>query len=116
MTDDVSAKLEELHAEIKALRHEQAVTRRIVSTAAMRHHWARHLVSDLETNPRTQYKVHLYGVIYWLINFPAIVYLFFGQPNLLDQARHLHHLGLFDLRELRDGLRGHVSGHGGLRR
>ena len=46
MTDDVSAKLEELHAEIKALRHEQAVTRRIVSTAAMRHHWARHLVSD----------------------------------------------------------------------
>jgi hypothetical protein len=41
-----------------------------------------HLVSDLETNPRTQYKVHLYGVIYWLINFPAIVYLFFGQPNL----------------------------------
>jgi hypothetical protein len=82
MTDDVSAKLEELHAEIKALRHEQAVTRRIVSTAAMRHHWARHLVTDLETNPRTQYKVHLYGVIYWLINFPAIVYLFFGQPNL----------------------------------
>jgi hypothetical protein len=69
MADDVSAKLEELHAEIKALRHEQAVTRRIVSTAAMRHHWARHLVTDLETNPRTQYKVHLYGVIYWLINF-----------------------------------------------
>ncbi len=50
MTDGVSAKLEELHAEIKALRHEQAVTRRIVSTAAMRHHWARYLVSDLETN------------------------------------------------------------------
>jgi hypothetical protein len=51
-------------AVIKALRHEQAVTRRIVSTAAMSHSWARHLVSDLETNPRTQYKVHLYGVIY----------------------------------------------------
>jgi hypothetical protein len=52
MADDVSAKLEELHAEIRALRQEQAVTR------------------------------HLYGVIYWLINFPAICYLFFGQPGL----------------------------------
>ena len=82
MTDDVSAKLDELHAEIKALRQEQATTQRVINAAAMRHSWAKHLVSDLETNPHTQYKVHLYGVIYWLINFPAICYLFFGQPGL----------------------------------
>jgi len=82
MNDDVSAKLDELHAEIKALRQEQATTRRVISAASMRHNWARHVVRDLETNPHTQYKVHLYGVIYWLINFPAVCYLFFGQPNL----------------------------------
>ncbi|MGD0244995.1 MAG: hypothetical protein ABSB59_32350 [Streptosporangiaceae bacterium] len=82
MTDDVNAKLDALHAEIKALRQEQAATRRVINAATMRHSWAKHLVSDLETNPHTQYKVHLYGVIYWLINFPAICYLFFGQPTL----------------------------------
>jgi hypothetical protein len=25
---------------------------------------------DLSTNPHTQYKVHMWGAIYWLINFP----------------------------------------------
>ena len=93
MTDDVSAKLDELHAEIKALRQEQATTRRVISAAAMRHRWARHLVSDLETNPHTQYKVHLYGVIYWLINFPAVCYGYtppFYKADRIAEYRQAH--------------------------
>jgi hypothetical protein len=48
----------------------------------MRMGWLKPVIKDLETNPRTQYKVHLYGVVYWLINFPLIVCLFFFEPTL----------------------------------
>ena len=78
----LSARLNELHQELHALRKQQAVTQRIVRGATMRHGWLGHVVSDLETNPHTQYKVHLYGVIYWLINFPLVAWLFFGEPQL----------------------------------
>jgi hypothetical protein len=37
---------------------------------------------DLSTNPCTQYKVHKWGAIYWLINFPLICCLFFFTPTL----------------------------------
>lgn len=47
-----------------------------------RYAWLKFLVKDLETNPHTQYKVHLYGVVYWLINFPAVALLFFFAPGL----------------------------------
>lgn len=47
---------------------------------ASRHMWLRHVIKDLETNPRTQYRVHYWGVIYWLVNFPLVIYLFFGLP------------------------------------
>jgi len=48
----------------------------------VRHGWLRYVVKDLETNPRTQYKVHFWGVLYWLVNFPAITCLFFFAPAL----------------------------------
>jgi hypothetical protein len=54
----------------------------VVAPVVMRHGWLKYVVKDLETNPHTQYKVHLWGVIYWLINFPLIVALFFGAPGL----------------------------------
>jgi len=54
----------------------------VVAAPPLRHGWLKFIVKDLETNPRTQYKVHLYGVIYWLINFPLIIALFFGAPTL----------------------------------
>lgn len=38
---------------------------------AVRHGWAGLIVKDLETNPHTQYRVRLYGLIYWPVNFPA---------------------------------------------
>jgi hypothetical protein len=42
----------------------------------------RPVLKDLGTNPHTQYKVHLYGVIYWLANFPLVTLLFFLEPAL----------------------------------
>lgn len=64
------------------LRSEMAAFRAQRAASTMRHGWLRFLVKDLETNPRTQYKVHLYGVVYWLINFPLVAALFFGEPAL----------------------------------
>lgn len=40
--------------------------------------WVRKILDD----PVTQYKLHLYGVIYWLINFPLVAILFFVAPEL----------------------------------
>lgn len=72
----------DLSSEIRALRAEIAALRRAVLHPRMRHGWLRFIVKDLETNPVTQYKVHLYGAIYWLINFPLVTWLFFFQPGL----------------------------------
>lgn len=70
--------------EVRALRHQQ---NQIVSHLAclrppIRHGWLKILFKDLGTNPHTQYKVHLYGAIYWLINFPLVTLLFFFAPAL----------------------------------
>ena len=79
LTEDAAAELRLVRAEIAALRgHLAAVT----PTVTIRHGWLKHVIKDLETNPRTQYKVHFWGVIYWLINFPLVCYLFFGQSAL----------------------------------
>jgi hypothetical protein len=40
------------------------------------------LFKDLSTSPYTQYQVHMWGAIYWLINFPLICCLFFFTPTL----------------------------------
>jgi hypothetical protein len=73
---------QEILAEIRALRNELNGLRRATAHARIRHGWLGYLVKDLETNPHTQYKVHFYGVIYWLINFPLICALFFFTPTL----------------------------------
>lgn len=69
-------------AELRKLRAEIAAFRAARTPTIMRHGWLKVVVKDLETNPRTQYKVHLYGAIYWLINFPLVAALFFGAPTL----------------------------------
>ena len=33
-------------------------------------------------NPYTQYTVHMWGAVYWLINFPLVCCLFFFTPTL----------------------------------
>jgi hypothetical protein len=48
----------------------------------LRHGWLKFLVADLETNPKSQYKVHKWGMYYWLANFPLVTLLFFFAPGL----------------------------------
>jgi hypothetical protein len=47
-----------------------------------RHRWLRIFIKDLETNPHSQYKVHLWGMWYWVANFPAVTALFFFAPGV----------------------------------
>lgn len=75
--EDVLAELKKVRAEMAALRVQHARQLHPIP-----HGWMRHVVKDLETNPHTQYKVHLYGAVYWLINFPLVAALFFLEPTL----------------------------------
>jgi hypothetical protein len=68
--------------EIKKLRTELEAFRAQRNMVVMRHGWLKFVVKDLETNPKTQYKVHLYGAVYWLINFPLVAALFFLAPAI----------------------------------
>jgi hypothetical protein len=70
---------EQLLAEIRVLRAEVSA---LHSARIGRMGWLRPVLKDLGTNPHTQYKVHLYGVIYWLANFPLVTLLFFLEPAL----------------------------------
>ncbi|HEX4713777.1 MAG TPA: hypothetical protein VH164_02505 [Ktedonobacteraceae bacterium] len=78
------------HAELRLLHAKMdAVLAMQRNQVRIRHGWLKYVIKDLETNPRTQYKVHLYGAIYWLANFPAVTALFFLAPGLWLQ------LGIF---------------------
>jgi hypothetical protein len=72
----------ELARQVAAMRVEVRRLESLHRRSLMRHGWLKPIVNDLETNPRTQYKVHLYGAIYWLVNFPLVIALFFGAPAL----------------------------------
>ena len=77
--DEVAAELRRLRAQVADLHRHVLATQRL---APVRHGWLKYVIKDLETNPRTQYKVHLYGAVYWLVNFPLITLLFFFEPAL----------------------------------
>lgn len=49
----------------------------------MRHGWLKHFhpFHDLETNPATQVKVHVWGQRYWIANIPVVLVLFFFAPH-----------------------------------
>jgi hypothetical protein len=73
---------ESLIAEVRQLRVDVARLHAAHTPVHIRHGWMRLLFKDLSTNPYTQYKVHMWGAIYWLINFPLICCLFFFTPTL----------------------------------
>jgi len=75
LSDESIAEFRKLRAELRAMRIQRNAT-------VMRHGWLRHVIKDLETNPHTQYKVHYYGMLYWLVNFPAVTALFFLAPTV----------------------------------
>jgi hypothetical protein len=53
-----------------------------VSLPPVRHGWLKFVVTDLETNPHSQFAVHKWGAVYWLINFPVITALYIFEPHL----------------------------------
>jgi hypothetical protein len=71
-----------LIAEVRQLRADVARLHAAHTAVHIRHGWMKPFVKDLSTNPYTQYKVHMWGAIYWLINFPLICCLFFFTPTL----------------------------------
>ena len=73
---------ESLIAEVRQLRADVARLHAAHTAVHIRHGWMKPLFKDLSTNPYTQYKVHMWGAIYWLINFPLICCLFFFTPTL----------------------------------
>ena len=73
---------EQVLAEVRHLRAEVAALRAAYAAGRIRHGWLRHVVDGLETDPHVQYKVHLWGVVYWLVNFPLVALLFFFTPAL----------------------------------
>jgi len=73
---------ETLIAEVRQLRADVARLHAAYTAAHIRHGWLSMLFKDLSTNPYTQYKVHMWGAIYWLINFPLVCCLFFFTPTL----------------------------------
>lgn len=75
LTPDVAAELRLLRAEVQALR-------RHVQRPALRHAWLSHVIRGFETDPHVQYKVHLYGAVYWLVNIPAVILLYAFAPGL----------------------------------
>lgn len=71
--DVVLAELHDLQTEIRHLK---------MIALQPRHGFLRLFVRDLETNPRSQYSVHRWGVWFWLANFPAVTALFFFSPAI----------------------------------
>lgn len=79
LSPDAAAELRLLRAEVAALRQHVAMR---LPPRPVPHGWLKHVVRDLETDPHVQYKVHFYGAIYWLFNFPLVTLLFFLEPAL----------------------------------
>jgi hypothetical protein len=77
----VMTETESLIAEVRQLRADVARMHAAHAPVQM-HSWMRLVFKDLFTNPYTQYKVHKWGAIYWLANFPLICCLFFFAPGL----------------------------------
>lgn len=50
----------------------------------VRHAWVKHfdLFHDLETNPATQYKVHIYAQRFWIANVPVVLLMIIFTPKL----------------------------------
>ena len=74
---------EYLIAEVRQLRADVA---RLHAGVLVRHTWTKMFFKDLSTNPHTQYKVHKWGAIYWLINFPLYLATDYGGMSAAEAA------------------------------
>jgi hypothetical protein len=62
-------------AELKLL-HEKVDRVLRARRPPVRHAWLAKFVKDLEYDPVVQYKVHLYAMYWWVINFVAVILVF----------------------------------------
>jgi hypothetical protein len=81
-TESLIAEVRQLRAEVAGVHADVARLHAAHTPVHLRHGWMSLILKDLSTNPYTQYKVHMWGAIYWLINFPLICCLFFFTPTL----------------------------------
>jgi len=83
-TADLMAEIVALRGEVAELRATPPVKARVrVQKVPGR---VRVAVTALESDPMVQYRVHRWGAIYWLANFPVFIYLFFWQRSFWDTA------------------------------
>ena len=81
-TADLMAEIVALRGEVAELRATPPVKARVrVQKVPGR---VRVAVTALESDPMVQYRVHRYGAIYWLINFPVFALLFFFARGFWD--------------------------------
>ena len=84
-TADLMAEITALRAEVAALHglepagHARVRVRKVPGRVRV-------AVTALESDPMVQYRVHRWGAVYWLANFPVFVYLFFWQRTFWDTA------------------------------
>jgi hypothetical protein len=81
-SEPLIAELRQLRADVARLHADVARLHAAHRPTHSPHWWMKLVFKDLSTNPYTQYKVHMWGSIYWLINFPLICALFFFAPTL----------------------------------
>jgi hypothetical protein len=81
-TEALMAEIRQLRADVARLHTVHTAHAAVHNAVHARHAWMNLILKDLSTNPYTQYKVHLWGAIYWLINFPLVCFLFFFTPTL----------------------------------
>lgn len=75
---DAAAELRLIRAEITAMREQEQ--RLKLAALRPRHGFVKLFINDLETNPHAQFKVHKWGMWYWVANFPLVTLLFFLEP------------------------------------
>jgi hypothetical protein len=83
---DLTAEIVLLRQEVVALRAESGRRRhtlRATRTTGVRGR-TKVVITALESDPDVQYRVHRWGAIYWLINFPIFAYLFFFARGFWD--------------------------------
>ena len=66
--DAVLAELKLLHAKIDHVMRNRKMP--------VRHAWLGKFIKGLEYDPRIQYKVHLYAMWWWVLNFIAVILVF----------------------------------------
>jgi len=77
------AEIAALRNDIRNLIHAHDYLAHLASVRSpVRHGWLKHIIKGLETDAHIQYKVHFWGSVYWLVNLPGVLVLYFFFPHL----------------------------------